>query len=316
MATTTKKKGRPKKESSESVIMQRCPCCGRELEVNKNNFYKSYSELYKNSIDGRMVICKDCVANLCDYYKEKFQSELRAVYYLCQLLDVYFNKKLYTGACNQIQKQKEQGQNKGDVYLTYFQKVVSLPQYKGKTFIDSDSLEEKDLQHEDEITLGLNKETMKFWGKGRTKDEYEFLEDEYGEMVSVYGDDSYALKTIFREIAETKLDIDKKRRKGQSVKDEQKALTDLFTKAGISPNQESENMNNDAVTFGTMIKKFENEEPIPEPLPEWKKKDWIHYMMVWFLGNLCRMMGKPNPFQDEFDKEMEKYSVIVDEEDE
>ena len=60
---------------------------------------------------------------------------------------------------------------------------------------------------------------------------------------------------------------------------------------------------------------IQNEEPIPEPKKEWKSKDWIRkYVSVWFFGNLCKMMGKPNPFKDEYDEEMEKYTVKPPEE--
>ena len=38
--------------------------------------------------------------------------------------------------------------------------------------------------------------------------------------------------------------------------------------------------------------------------------DWIRkYVSVWFFGNLCRMMGKENPYQDEYDEEMAEYTV-------
>ena len=38
--------------------------------------------------------------------------------------------------------------------------------------------------------------------------------------------------------------------------------------------------------------------------------DWIKkYVNVWFFGNLCRMMGKENPYQEEYDEEMAKYTV-------
>ena len=32
-------------------------------------------------------------------------------------------------------------------------------------------------------------------------------------------------------------------------------------------------------------------------------------MMVWFLGNLCNMMGKKNPYEEEWREEMDKYTV-------
>ena len=115
---------------------------------------------------------------------------------------------------------------------------------------------------------------------------------------------------MFKNIAFQQLTIKKKRLKGGSVKDELKLLQDLFGTANIKPSQENASMNDNQLSFGTLIKKWENEKPIPEPEKDWKSKDWIRkYVVVWFLGNLCKMMGKPIPYEEEYKEEMEKYTV-------
>ena len=129
-------------------------------------------------------------------------------------------------------------------------------------------------------------------------------------MAATYEMDSYSTESLFQEISLQKLDIRKKRKAGDSVDKELKTLQDLLRSANIKPVQESAATSSDQVTFGTLIKKFENERPSPEPLPEWMDADWIRkYVVVWFFGNLCRMMGKENPYQEEYDKEMAKYTV-------
>ena len=68
------------------------------------------------------------------------------------------------------------------------------------------------------------------------------------------------------------------------------------------------------LTFGTLIKKWENEEPIPEPDPEWADVDGIgKYIRIWFLGHLCKMLGIENEFSKEYEAEMAKFRVELPE---
>ena len=68
----------------------------------------------------------------------------------------------------------------------------------------------------------------------------------------------------------------------------------------------------DTNTFGTLIKKWEDEHPIPEPAPEWKDVDGIRkYINTWFLGHLCKMFRIENDVTAEYDEELAKYTVEV-----
>ena len=68
-------------------------------------------------------------------------------------------------------------------------------------------------------------------------------------------------------------------------------------------------------TFGTLIKKWENEEPIPDPLPEWKEKDIFEYVKIWFLRHLSKMLNLNNPYQEDYEKELKEYEVEMSSDD-
>lgn len=285
------------------VPMKECSCCGELKKVNAENFYKSYSVLYQKSYDNRLHICKQCTLELAEKYEKKFGSQIQATYYLCRLLDMLYDEAIFETARNQAIK------NQNNVYQIYFQKILSLKQNANKTFMDSEGAIPKG-NFENNTVDGIDVEIIEFWGEGYTESEYNFLEREYMSMTTRYECDTYALETLFQEIAFLKLDIRRKRQQGLSVDKEIKTLQDLLGSANIKPTQENAAMANEQVTMGTLIKKFENERPIPNPLQEWLENDLIgKYIRTWFLGCLARMMGKKNPFQEEFDEEIAKYTV-------
>lgn len=288
---------------------QKCSMCGEIKIVNTSNFYKSYSILYKSMPDQRMSICKNCVFDLYNNFVIKFEDKKRAVYETCKLLDIYYCDDIYNAAVKQAKKQKS------EVLGIYMTKVLSLQQYRNKIFLDSDSYDkEEELKR---ITCDVERDAISFWGEGLSIGDYKYLENEYKNLTTRFESDSYSQEMLFQEIAFQRLDIKKKRAMGQSVDKELKTLQDLLGSSGIKPIQESANMASDQSSFGTLIKKYENEKPIPEPLESWTTHDWIRkYVVVWFLGNLCNMLGKANPFKEEWEEEMDKYTVRNEEESE
>jgi transcription elongation factor Elf1 len=120
------------REKKEKVIFK-CVCCGQEKDQERN-FYKTSSILMKNN-NQRMAVCKQCVVDLYSYLINKYDDCKVALYFLCRLLDVYFESTLYYSA--------EQQANNSDSNIAqiYFQKVNSLPQYGQKTFAESAPLD-------------------------------------------------------------------------------------------------------------------------------------------------------------------------------
>lgn len=59
-----------------------------------------------------------------------------------------------------------------------------------------------------------------------------------------------------------------------------------------------------------MIKNFEDHDPIPEPLPEWKDVDGIRkFYSIYMLGHLCKMLGIKNRHADMYEAEMNKFKA-------
>lgn len=120
----------------------RCCACG-ELKNEKRDFYNSNSYVYR---DKQLTpICKGCVVDLYNkYYKDFNGDERKAVYYVCERLDIYFENKLFNSALEQAKN------NNSSVIVIYIQKVNSLKQYNGMVFLDSEKL--NDESEEDTIT--------------------------------------------------------------------------------------------------------------------------------------------------------------------
>ena len=154
------------------------------------------------------------------------------------------------------------------------------------------------------------------WGKGYSLDELEFLNDRYHQWVTGYECDSPAQLVLFEEICRTQLDIRRARESNQPVDKLVKSLQDLLTSSNVKPVQESGANSLEQASFGVLIKKWENEKPIPEPLDEFKDVDGIKkYMSVWFVGHLSKMLDIDAGVSKDYDNEIKKYTVEVPDED-
>jgi hypothetical protein len=106
------------------------------------------------------------------------------------------------------------------------------------------------------------------------------------------------------------LQITKTIQKGEKTDGLIRAFNDLLGSANIKPVQNKDNSLADQNTFGTLIQKWENERPVPEPEPEWEDVDGIgRYIMTYFLGHLCRMLKFNNRYAQLYEEEINKYTV-------
>ena len=141
----------PKKEK----VMFKCVCCGIDKNQDKD-FYKSNSLILKAN-NQRMVVCRQCVVDLYTYLVGKHNDCKIALYFLCRLLDVYFESSLYYSA------EQQANNSNSNIAQIYFQKVNSLPQYSSRTFSESSPLEANTNTNifETEIKLDTNEEDKK-----------------------------------------------------------------------------------------------------------------------------------------------------------
>lgn len=266
-----------------------CLKCNREQAFS--NFYSTTDKDYY--IDGKLPVCKSCCQkNIEEKGFDGFQTVMRMI-----------NKPIYTDLFN------------GD-YFEYIKNLNSLPQYRQVFYNDSDMFQEnKSLEltkraKPKELTEDELRDSEDYWGLGYTEQDYQFLNNELSEFGAQYDITGKAMENLIREICLTQLDIRNKRSNKQDVKNELKTLQDLLGSSNLKPMQESGSQAIDQESFGTLIKKYENERPIPEPSPEWADVDGIgKYIRTFFLGHMAKMFNKENQFQEEYDEIIGEYTV-------
>ncbi|MGG0308436.1 hypothetical protein ABEY43_06520 [Priestia megaterium] len=280
-----------------------CLKCDKEKSDSAANFYVNNNDLISSK---KVPICKSCVQ---DYIKnspenQKFDRSIE----ILSFLNRPFMKELWSNV--------DWGE--------YIKQVSSLPQYKNMKFKDSDILnknthkiteevaEEEALESLDDMEVSKEDMNMliRFWGKGYEKSSYLWLQNEFEDFTTRYECDSKGMELLIKQICLQELDIEIRRGNGEKVDTQLKTLQDLLGSSNLKPVQETGANAAEQASLGTLIKKYENERPIPKADKAWEDVDGIKkYVRVWFLGHLSRMMGIKNEASKEYEEEISKYTV-------
>ena len=274
-----------------------CTACGEEKAPNAG-FYLSRSKLYKFN-DGRMPICKECLSKLFKELQAKYSDEVKALYHLCMLFDIYFDKDLVTKSSNM-----ENFSDEDNLLKSYMKNVNSLNQYKFKDSMSSDCIVlddsliniEKDEVEEDsvieEISFQVDNKMKTRWGASLPVEDYMFLENKYKEFTDVYECRTPAQRLIFEQIAKCLLRGEKALKKDNDVAFEKmnNMVSKLMTDGNIKPIQEASVAEDDTATWGKWINLIEQERPIGEPCEQFKDVDKISsYITKWFTRQMQRV---------------------------
>lgn len=289
--------------------MVMCPICG-EFKSTSKAFYED-----RRFITGKHPFCKECLLKMAEQRekdRDKPNETKESVQKVLQILDrVYdddFYEKCVKGASDDVKERSR------SAFSTYITSIMSLPQWQGKTYADSDFGSSEIKTELDEETERINQELIRK-AKDRFGDEYNnvdllFLEKEYEDWTTRYACESKAQELLFKRICFTELAIEKAQKQGKDTKELDKTLQELMTSAQLKPSQNASNSLTESKTFGQLIEKWENEEPIPEPSEEFKDVDKIGLLIdVFFKGHLAKMMGLKNAFSARYDQFMKKYTV-------
>ena len=304
---------KPSKERLEAPLMEKaddrthyCTSCGKGHGKLKGNFRPSQSPFFQGL--GYIPICNKCL----DYYEKEYTIRLgcndEAIRRLALHLDLYLDESLLA-ASRRV--------NISSSRIAGYISKANLMQYKGKTYdtyldervghynmkvVSADELE----KHEQVVS----QKAVEFWGAGFMPDDYAFLGSKYDDWTSRHECKTKVQESVFQKICLMELQILKAAQKGDKMDGLIKSFNDLLGTANIKPVQNRDNALADQNTFGTLIQKWENEEPIPEPDPEWEDVDGIRkYVSTWFLGHLCKMLGIRNSYSQMYDEEIGKYTV-------
>ena len=108
----------------------------------------------------------------------------------------------------------------------------------------------------------------------------------------------------------SQLNIQKAQQGGGKVTEAMKAFQDLLASCNLQPRQNTNDDITDQNTFGTLIKQFEQERPLPKAEPEWEDVDGIKkYIDTFFFGHLCHVVDIKNDNEEQYRKAMEQYTV-------
>lgn len=286
--------------------------CSKCLNEKKLDDYYIASSNFINS-DGKLSICKDCLESLIVDFNDS-----NNVFDVMRMIDRPFLIQEYEGA-------KESEKNSFREYM----RRLAMKQNRDLNFSDSitDNLNLKvtnkenlnsitEFEEDEQITNIELRDLINFFGKGFKNEDYIWLQNEYSDFLNRYECDSKGMELLIKEICLTELDIKNRRAVGEKVDQQLKTLQDLLGSSNLKPVQETGANAVEQESFGTLIKKFEREKPIPEPDPLWKDVDGIgKYIKTFFFGHMARALGIENKSQDEYDTEIAKYTVDQYEED-
>ena len=281
-----------------------CAKCNEFL--SRDNFYSS--EFYAS---GTFPICKRCLLAMVEQRVKKTdkpRETKESVKYVLQLMDHPYIDSLYESACKTVNDAVGE-KNRKAPFLHYLTMIKSLPQYRDKTWRNSEfEPGAGDSGFEmDDATIEAGR---KRFGRGYTDEDYMFLESEYQDWVQRYLCEDKAQELLFKRICFKELDIDKAQKAGRDTKELDKSLQELMGSLNVKPSQKNSSSISDQKTFGQLIEVWEKDKPIPEPEDEFKDVDRIGlYIDVFFKGHLSKMMGLKNAFSSLYDRFMAKYTV-------
>ncbi|RNB59528.1 hypothetical protein EDM57_05140 [Brevibacillus gelatini] len=279
-------------------------CLKCEKAKSKSNFYMNTNPLFSKSFE-QLPICKSCFQNYINEGIDEQDYFFRVVLVLALL-----NRPMITQEWNQINR----------VWEKYIPPISSLPQHKGLQFKDSDFLTYDKNVQEDSLQdnmLNMNfddsldiREMVKYWGKGYSAEEYSYLEEEKCKLMSSFECPDYGMEMIMRDICFINLDIEKARSnpKSSTTSEISKLIetrSKLMNDAKMKPIQATGAEANDQITFGTLIKKWENDKPVPPVLDDEMKR----YIDTFMVGHLAKMEGLNNELTEKYDKALAPYTI-------
>ena len=287
-----------------AAIKKVCTACGESKRPNMD-FYLSRSKLYKFN-DARMPICKECLSNLFKELNAKYSDEIKALYHLCMLFDIYFSKELVEKSSSSNNYGEED-----NLLKTYMKNINSLRQYKFESSMSSDCIVLDDsLIIDKDKEVKINKNTpfevtndMEIrWGASLPLEDYVFLESKYKEFTDVYECRTPAQRLIFEQIAKCLLRGEKALKKDNDVAFEKmnNMVSKLMTDGNIKPIQEASVAEDDTATWGKWINLIEQERPIGEAAEQFKDVDKISsYITKWFTRQMQRVFDLSTGDEDD-----------------
>ena len=313
------KKGEKKTECIDMTGIDyiRCPLCDKFKKGDSTNFFKGNGDLFRNNINERMCYCKECLGNLfCDRVN-RYHSELKALHYVCRIMDVYVDVDLFTPYLVQAKQ--------GSIsYATAFGKYLTkmgLTQYNGLTYEDSKPLTEKTVLEQVAGGKVVDHNLTRKWGKRYSEDDILFLEEHYAIWDEKVDLAKIEVEKLVIMICKLELQYENAEPGGKLEEGIEKRLLTLMDKANLTPRSMTKiNSSDSARVFGVWIRDIENNRPAEFFQDKKLYEDYdglLDYFKRFILRPLKNILTGSRDFDEEYNIEVdETFLPNVDDEDE
>lgn len=312
--------------NSENAI---CYKCGTKFGRRKGYFPVNYAILYKGV--GYLHICKGCIDSMYNSYLSQCNDAKDAVRQMCRKLDLYWSDRVYDMVAKKTTTRS---------MMTQYIAKINTSSYIGKSYDDTlsdegtlwnfktsnddedfntETKEKKEqpehISENEDDDYEVPDDVMEFWGSGYSPSMYKELEQRRQYWMSRFPEDmelDIGTEALIRQICSLEIDINRDRIAGRAVDKSVNALNTLLGSANLKPTQKKENTDTsmEKNPLGVWTQIWETKRPVPEADPELKDVDGIiRYILIWFLGHLCKMLGIKNTYSKLYEEEIARIRV-------
>jgi len=293
----------------------KCSSCGKVHKSQKGNFLASNSALFESN-NGYTTTCRVCIERHYLKLIEQYGGSVElAIRHCCGMFDWFYSEDIVAAT-------KTAGKSASRISLYPSRMNMAQFKSKGSSYADTIVLDQKALFEKleqicadgsvSEEAITAAPETVRFFGSGHSNTDYEFLQREYEDWTSRHECETKAQEELFKAISLAQLTMQKAQIGGdiKEIETSAKTFQSLLDSLNITPKKKSGSVLNDTETFGTLIKKLENEKPVCDPDPTWADVDNIKkYIDTWFLGHLCNLVDIHNDVEEQYREELAKFTV-------
>lgn len=266
-----------------------CTSCGKEL--SEREFLYSSSKLY--SYNSKIPLCKSCLNKRFKIlYTTYNENNKQALQHFCYNLDLCYDEETY----NEIKNE-----NINMFAVEYIKRINRNRTNRERNSLDNPLyyLESNNksnyIENIEKEPFEITDEILKRWGKCKfNPEELETLEQKYEELINEYPSDKYQEKEIIKDICQIEIQMDRayKNKDHNAYAKFQNLKSEKMAELNVIPSKQKQYDEDKSMTLGQMIKRFEEEEPIPDTTEEFNDVDKIQFNINrYFIKPMRKALG-------------------------
>lgn len=259
-------------KTGEQVTLNYCRKCMQNLPARE--FYESIDAGLIDS-NGKFSVCKTCIQKIYDEIFDTTQSVEKTIHKMCTSLNVKFSNEAVSATRAHVNTLLQNGKQVKAIFSIFLMKLVATKKTMDKSGVNDFQYEDVGAVYTSEIVnikeIPIPEDVVKFWGRDRTREEIEFLENEYANFKQTHATETYTQITLLKEVCYTLLNIKNLRAAGDDTQKAVRELQQLMGNLAISPksiNTAKSSISDVGECFGMWIQDIEREEPA-----QWLKTD-------------------------------------------